>query len=183
MLTSKQNKNTKASTTGLLLALTLSSCPLLAQTKGPVAAKRATTQPATLAQLMKGIFFPNSNVVFLAQGTDPATVAPAEDASTAVNPLESSYGKWEAVENSALAMAEAANLLNVSGRTCSNGRRVPTQNSDWTRLVQGLRQAALTAYKAAQSKDQDKILDAAEVMTTACANCHDKYREVAVRCK
>jgi cytochrome c556 len=44
----------------------------------------------------------------------------------------------------------------------------------------------MTAYKAAQSKDQDKILDAAEVMTNACSNCHDKYREKpteADRCK
>jgi cytochrome c556 len=44
----------------------------------------------------------------------------------------------------------------------------------------------LTAYKAAQAKDQDKILDAADVITTACANCHDNYREtpeLAGRCK
>ncbi len=30
----------------------------------------------------------------------------------------------------------------------------------------------MTAYKAAQSKNQDNIL-----MATACSNCHDKYRE------
>jgi cytochrome c556 len=44
----------------------------------------------------------------------------------------------------------------------------------------------MAAYKAAQAKNQDKILDASDVMTTACANCHDKYREKptpAGRCK
>ena len=53
-------------------------------------------------------------------------------------------------------------------------------------VVQGLRDAGIAAYKAAQSKDMDKILDASDTMTTACANCHDKYREKptpAGRCK
>jgi cytochrome c556 len=35
----------------------------------------------------------------------------------------------------------------------------------------------MTAYTAAKTRDQDKITDAAEVMTTACKNCHDKYRD------
>ena len=192
MLEAKHRKTTL----GLLLTLTLICIPGLAQTKGPAAAKgkavpaaaptparSSAAPPANLAQLMRGIFFPNSNVIFAAQDTDPAKVAPAKDPSTAVNPLESAYGNWVAVENAGLALSEAASLLTVSGRKCSNGRAVPTQNADWAKLVQGVRQAGLTAYKAAQSKDQDKILDAADVMTTACSNCHDKYREVADRCK
>jgi hypothetical protein len=155
-----------------------------AKAKAAVGSARQT--PATLAQLMKGILYPNSNVIFFAQGDNPADVPPAKDPATAVNPLASSYGKWEAVENSALAIEEAANLLTVPGRKCSNGVAVPVNNADWPKLVQGLRDAGIAAYKAAQSKNQDKILDAADVMTTACANCHDKYREKptpADRCK
>ena len=146
----------------------------------------APTMYANLAQVMRGILFPNSNVIFAAQNENPADVKPAADPSTATNPLASTYGKWEAVENSALALYEAANLLTVPGRKCANGRPVPLQNSDWPKLVQGLRDAGITVYKAAQSKNQDKIVDAADVMTTACANCHDKYREkpnLADRCK
>jgi cytochrome c556 len=168
--------------------------PAPKQTKGPAApaqtkaaaAAPARQAPATLAQLMKGILYPNSNVIFFAQGDNPADVPPAKDPATAINPLASSYGKWEAVENSGLAIAEAASLLTIPGRKCSNGRPVPITNADWPKLVQGLRDAGLAAYKAAQSKNQDKILDAADVMTTACANCHDKYREkptLADRCK
>jgi hypothetical protein len=142
---------------------------------------------ATLAQLMKGTLFPSSNVIFAAQGENPADVKPdGRDPSLATNPLASTYGKWEAVENASLAITEAANLLVLPGRKCSNGREVPLQNADWPKLVQGLRDAGLTAYKAAQSKNQDNILMAADVLSTACGNCHDKYREkpnLADRCK
>jgi Cytochrome C' len=141
---------------------------------------------ATLAQLMKGIFFTNSNVVFAAQNQNPADVPPAKDPSVATDPLTNSYGKWEAVENSGLALAEGANLLTLPGRKCSNGRPVPLANADWAKLVQGMREAGLKVYAAAKAKDQDKILDAADTMTNACSNCHDKYREKATaaeRCK
>jgi hypothetical protein len=141
---------------------------------------------ATLAQLMRGTLYPASNVIFVAQDENPADVPPAKDPSTAPNLLASSYGKWDAVENSALALAEVATLLSLPGRKCSNGRDLPIQNPDWAKFVQGLRDAGMTVYKAAQSKNQDNILMAADTMTTACASCHDKYREkpsLAERCK
>jgi hypothetical protein len=160
-----------------------------AQAPARVPGRAAASAPqveGNLAQLMKGILFPNSNVIFAAQSQNPADVPPARDPSTATDPLADSYGKWEAVENSALALAEAANLLTIPGRKCSNGLPVPVGNADWPKFVQQLREAGRKAYKAAQSKDMDKILDAADTMTTACSNCHDKYREkptVADRCK
>ena len=135
---------------------------------------------------MKGILFPNSNVVFFAQSQNPADVPPAKDPSTATDPLADTYGKWEAVENSALALAESARLLTIPGRKCSNGLPVPIGNADWPKFVQGLRDAGMKAYQAAKAKDMDKIPDAADAMTTACANCHEKYREkptLADRCK
>ncbi|MGH9647386.1 MAG: cytochrome c [Bryobacteraceae bacterium] len=131
---------------------------------------------AALGQVMKGIMFPASNVIFAAQRENPADVKPAKDPSTATDALDGSYGKWEAVENSALAIAEAANLLILPGRKCSNGRDVPVKNPDWSQLVQGLRDAAMTTYKAAQSKNQDKMVEAAATLNAACANCHDRYR-------
>jgi cytochrome c553 len=135
---------------------------------------------------MKGVFFTNSNVIFFAQSSIPADVPPAKDPSLATDPLQNTYGKWEAVENSSLAIADAANLLTIPGRKCSNGRAVPIANADWAKLVQGVREAGLKAYAAARAKDQDKILDAADTLSTACSNCHDKYREKptpADRCK
>ena len=143
-----------------------------------VATAQTARVPGNLAQLMRGIMFPASNVIFASQGTDPATVKPADDPSTSLNPLGSSYGGWQAVENAGLALAESANLLLLPGRLCQNGRPVPIQNADWQMWVEGLREAGMTAYQAAQSKSQDAMLDASDVMATACANCHEKYRDV-----
>ncbi|MEO8467265.1 MAG: hypothetical protein ABI640_18215 [Gammaproteobacteria bacterium] len=141
------------------------------------AARPQSLVHGNLRQLMRGILFSNSNVVFFAQGADPATVPQDTDPSSSVNPLASLYGGWEAIEDSGIAMAEAANLLMIPGRTCSNGKPVPVQNADWQRFVQGLRDAGMAAYKAGQSKDMDKVLDAAGTLTTACSDCHDVYRE------
>jgi hypothetical protein len=143
---------------------------------------------ANLLQLMRGILYPASNVIFAAQNDNPADIKPVKgkDPALATDPLLSTYGGWEAVENAALALAEGANLLTIPGRKCANGLPVPMNNSDWPKFVQGLRDAGMKAYKAAQSKNQDQILDAADAMTTACSNCHDKWREkptVADRCK
>lgn len=131
---------------------------------------------AVLSQVMQGIMFPASNVIFAAQRQNPADVKPAKDPSTATDLLDGSYGKWQAVENSALAIAEAANLLILPGRKCSNGLDVPLKSPDWPQLIQELREAAMTAYKAAQSRNQDKMIDAAATLNAACANCHDRYR-------
>ncbi|HYL15862.1 MAG TPA: cytochrome c [Terriglobales bacterium] len=157
----------------------------------PAPAKVATTArsvpvEANLAQLMRGTLYPSSNVIFAAQDQNPDKVPPAKDPATATDPLASAYGKWTAVENSGLAIAEAATLLTIPGRKCANGRAVPLQNADWAKFVQGLRDAGMAAYKAAQSKNQDNIVEAAGTITEACANCHDKYREkpnLADRCK
>lgn len=174
----------------MCLALVSAMLPVSAQApaaRGPARGSASAGAPdANLGQLMKGILFPNSNVIFAAQSTNPADVPPAKDPSVATDPLANAYGKWQAVENSGLAIAESARLLTVPGRKCANGRPVPIGNPDWAGLVQGLHEAGIKAYKAAQSKDQDKILDAADTMTAACAACHDKYREkpnLADRCK
>jgi hypothetical protein len=173
----------------LLLAASLLAGFSAAQApaNSPAPAKRAAAAAgmpieSNLIQLMRGIFYPNSNVIFFAQSQDPTKVPQAKDAATATDPLQNAYGKWEAVENSALAIAEAANLLTLPGRKCQNGRDVPLRNADWAKFVQEVRAAGRKAYKAAQSKNQDNILDAADTLTTSCSNCHDKYREVTTRC-
>ncbi len=133
--------------------------------------------PATLLQLMRGVMFPNSNVIFLSQSKRFANVTPAKDPSAATDPLQGTYAGWEAVENSSLAIVEETNLLTVSGRVCSNGRPVPVNNPDWPKLVDGLRTAGMQSFHAAQTKDPAKMADAADALTTACGNCHVKYRD------
>lgn len=175
-----------------LLAVILASViatPLAdrARAQSPAAAPASASKvPANLSQLMKGTLYPEANVVFAAQDENPADVPRAKDPNMATDLLTTVYGKWEAVENSALAMVDVANLLELPGRKCSNGLDVPLQNPDWAKFVQELRDAGMAAYAAAQTKSQDKMTDAAGVLTEACAHCHVRYREKrnrADRCK
>jgi hypothetical protein len=150
---------------------------------GAAATAQAAQVHGNLAQVMRGILYPASNVIFFAQSEDPTKVKlEGSDPSTSPNPLSSSYGGWEAVSNAGIALSEAANLLIIPGRMCMNGKPAPIQNADWQMWVQGLRDAGAVAYKAGQSKNTDQVLNAADVMSTACQNCHDKYREVPERC-
>jgi len=130
-----------------------------------------------LAQVMRGILFPNSNIIFDAQNTDPV-----EKAKKTESQYGNAYGGWMEVENSAIALAEVANILSLPGRKCSNGKPVPIDQSDWPGFVQGLRDASEVTYKAALTKNQDTIVEAAGTLTEACAACHDKYREKPERC-
>jgi hypothetical protein len=148
-----------------------------ARAGGAATAPRAQQVHGTLLQVMRGILFPNSNVVFSAQTLDPGTVKKDADPTSSVNPLAGAYGGWEAIENSGIAIAESANLLTIPGRVCGNGKPAPVQNADWQRFVQGLRDAGMATYKAGQSKNMDMVVDAADKVTTACMNCHEVYRE------
>jgi hypothetical protein len=160
-----------------------------AQAQAPERAAAAATPapqaPANLAQLMKGTLYPASNVMFASQTDNPADVPWAKDPNMATDPLASVFGKWEAVENSTLTISELADLLMRPGQKCSNGVDVPVGNADWAKFVQQLRDAGMTAYAAAQTKNQDKMIEASDVMTKACGNCHRRYRERAKadRCK
>ena len=142
---------------------------------------------SNLNQLMQGVLYPAANVVFFSQSDDPATVKRPSglDPSLATDPLVSTFGGWKAVENAALALTESANLLLIPGRKCANGVPAPISNPDWTRFVQDLRDAGIKAYKAAQTKDQDKMIEASDTLSLACAGCHRKWREkrFADRCK
>jgi hypothetical protein len=167
-------------TVALAAACSPAPAPIPAPEEGTAApAVPAMRADGNLAQVMRGILFPASNVIFAAQSSDPATVKPADDPSTSPNPLTSSYGGWDAVGNAGIALAEAANLLSIPGRLCMNGKPAPSQNADWQKWVEELRTAGMTAYKAGQAKSQDAVLAASDVMSVACANCHEKYREVA----
>ena len=93
---------------------------------------RAATAPAAnLNQLMRGLFFPHSNVIFAGQAQNPADVKWAQIPSASSDPLTGVFGNWEAVENSSLILIEAADLLMTPGRKCSNGRDVPIGDAEW----------------------------------------------------
>jgi hypothetical protein len=150
------------------------------QPAAPAAPAAPTATPhANLAQLMRGIPFPASNIIFDAQSTDPGA-KPAEGGGAgagATSQYASVYGGWQAVENSALAISETANLLLIPGRKCENGKDVPLQNEDFQKWAQNLAAAGEAAYKAAQAKNLDQIVEVSGTVSDACAMCHEKYRD------
>jgi hypothetical protein len=143
----------------------------------------AAPQPkvyGTLAQLMRGIPFPNSNIIFDTQTNDPG--APQKPAAggagtPATQQYAGVYGGWVAVENAAIALQETANLILIPGRMCENGKPAPVDQADFQKWAQGLADAGAAAYKAAQSKNIDQMVEVAGTVSDACAACHEKYRD------
>jgi cytochrome c556 len=97
-----------------------------AQAPAPAAGASATKPYGSLAQVMRGIPFPNSN---------------------------------------------------IPGRKCDNGRDVPVNQDDFKKWAQGLQEAGAAAYKAAQSKNMDQMVEVSGTVADACAACHEKYRD------
>ena len=133
---------------------------------------------SSLAQVMRGIPFPNSNIIFDTQTTDPgAAKKPGESGTGASAQYNAVYGGWQAVENAALAISETANLIMIPGRLCENGRPVPLDREDYRKFAAGLADAGKAAYKAAQSKNLDAMVDVSGTVSDACSACHEVYRE------
>jgi hypothetical protein len=146
------------------------------------AAPTASSQEVvgSLNQVMRGILFPNSNIIFDAQDRDPAAKPDEKDPAAAAHPFAGTYGGWEAVENASIALGEAANLVAMPGRKCANGKPVPLTDPTFQKGLAALRDISRVAYKTAMEKKQDAILDVADKLTQACATCHDVYRDIQV---
>jgi hypothetical protein len=126
----------KPGTTSVVL-MSVFVCFADASAQAPAAPK----PDATMLQLMRGILYPASNVIFAAQ-EDLSKQPKAADEATSPNPMTSTYGGWTAVENAGLAIAEASRLVALQGRVCSNGKPAPVQRADWVKFTAGLRKAA-----------------------------------------
>jgi hypothetical protein len=162
--------------TALFISCTQSPPPAPA----PAPAAPAAKAYGTLAQMMRGIPFPNSNIIFDTQTNDPgAPQKPvAGGAGTpATQQYSGVYGGWTAVENAAIALQETANLILIPGRMCENGQPVPVDQADFQKWAQGLADAGAAAYKAAQAKNIDQMVEVAGTVSDACAACHEKYRD------
>ena len=160
----------------------LSVLVLVAACSSPAPAPTAPAADApqvkgTLNHVMRGILFPNSNIIFDAQDKDPGAPVVAD---AAASPYAGTYGGWEAVENASMALAEAANLVALPGRVCANGKPVPLSDPTYQKGLAALRDVAALSYKAAQDKKLDAFLDISDKVTQACATCHDAYRDIVV---
>jgi hypothetical protein len=103
---------------------------------------------------MQGVVYPAANVLFSVQTEDPAALErpPSRDPAMATDPLVSVFGGWQAIENSALALTEAANLLLVPGRVCSNGVAAPIKDPTWSMFVEEASRRRLESLFGGQSE-------------------------------
>lgn len=174
--------NWKALTTiGLVMAAAVAAAQAPPAKKPAAAAPTATAKPAgTLAQVMRGIYFPNSNLIFDVQQHDPGAPKPAGagrgDSASSV--YGSTYSGWEAVENAAVALTDGVDLIMKSGRLCQNGKPVPIQQPDFQKFARQMRTAGNAVLVAARTKNQEKVSDATNDLADACSSCHEVYRDV-----
>jgi mono/diheme cytochrome c family protein len=151
-----------------------------------VASHDTPTYPpaANLAQLMRGILFPSSNLIFNVQGHDPGEKKDDKPYEPSANDNFSwaqwgagIYSPWEIVDYAALSIADSAPLLLVPGRRCENGRPVPVDRDDWKKFTEQLIQVGKAAYKASQSRSQEAVSDISNDLADACLQCHQQYRD------
>ncbi len=106
---------------------------------------------ASVLQLHQAMIDPASDEVFKGVET------PADDAA------------WAAVRNSAVILAESANLLMIAGRAKDTG--------DWMSHSRALAEEGAAALRAAEKKDTDALLAAGDKIVRVCMACHEKYRD------
>jgi mono/diheme cytochrome c family protein len=133
-----------------------------------------------LAELMRAIAFPNSNIIFNLQLKDPGTQPKKGTASAPFDYVEwgsTVYAGWLAVDQAAVALTETAALFLTPGRRCQNGRAVPVDRADWKQFVAALVDAGKLAHRASQARNYAAFVDISEKLNDACANCHKVYRD------
>ena len=148
------------------------------------AGPRSYPPSGNLAQVMRGILFPSSNLIFNVQGHDPGVkLPPPPDDTDTVGAFNWAvwgsgiYSGWELVDYAAIALAESAPLLMTPGRRCENGKPVPISDPEWIKFTDELVEAGRAAYRASQTRDSEKVADVTEQVSDACANCHQLYRD------
>jgi cytochrome c553 len=145
----------------------------------------ATAFPAAgnLSQLMRGIMFPNSNIIFTVQTHDPAEKKKAGDAATSDGGFNWSmwgsdlYSGWEIVDYASIALAESAPLMLTPGRRCENGKPVPVDDPDWIKFTKEMAEVGRAAYRASQTRNQEKVSDISGDVADACLHCHQVFRD------
>ena len=112
---------------------------------------------ASVDQVMDGIIIPSSQRVF--------------DAVVYVNgALEhspKSDDDWFGIQMSALAVAEAGNLLMLPPRAKDGG--------EWLTFSRAMTDSAYRVAQAAEAKNLDLVLQTGGELYNACTACHEKY--------
>ena len=165
---------------GVAVLLLMVSAVVGGQAPPAKVAPKPVARPAgTLAQVMRGIYFPNSNLIFDVQQNDPAApkAKSADAAGSATSTYGNAYSGWEVVENAAIAVTDGVDLILAPGRLCQNGKPVPLRDAKFQQFARNMRSAGLAVLQAAHTKNQEKVSDATNDLADACSSCHEVYRD------
>ena len=151
----------------------------------PAAAGAIRPPTGNLAQLMRGIFFPNSNLIFAVQQQDPgAPKGPNNIQAGTSNYFDwgnGIYTGWQVVDNAAIAIADISPLMLNPGLKCENGRSAPVADPDWIKFTEQMITVSKQLYRLSQTRNQEAVSDATGDLSDACAACHSAYRDVRGR--
>ena len=105
----------------------------------------------TVSQLMIDIIYPSSDALFYIERTPPKT-----------------DHDWNVIRANALTPAESGNLLLMGYRQRDQDR--------WVKDTKLMIDAGTAAFRAAQKKDMQAILDLNDQLYQSCVVCHKDYR-------
>jgi len=147
------------------------------------AASAASAPLGNVNQLMRGVMFPNSNIIFTVQSHDPAEKKKAGEAATADGGFNWAmwgndlYSGWEIVDYAAIALADTAPLLLTPGRRCQNGKLAPVDDPDWIRFAKEMGDVGRAVYRASQERNQEKVSELSSDVADSCQHCHSMFRD------
>ena len=152
----------------------------IAATPAATAAAGSLPPPeGNLAELMRAIAFPNSNIIFNLQIMDPGNEPKREVAQPFDYTQWGStiYPGWLAVDQAAVALVETTPLFLTPGRRCQNGRLAPVDRDDWKQAVADVVGVAQMAREASRARDFEAFIDISDKLNEACDSCHRAYRD------
>ncbi|HEY8572240.1 hypothetical protein [Phenylobacterium sp.] len=119
------------------------------------------TSSVDMAELMAHVVDPGAFMVWRGAGTE-VTEAGERDLSPTTEE------GWKVVEDGAVIVAEAGNLLMLPDRA-----REPV--ADWNRHAKLMTVRALEAKKAAEAKDKKGVFDTGGRLYEVCVACHQQF--------
>jgi cytochrome c556 len=136
------------------LVLFLAAGALLAQAPSAQAPPAETAGPksiGTMSELMLDVIFPTSNEIFYVGRNE-----------------QKSEKDWRDLQNNALMMGEAANILMAENRARDKDRWMKDAKLLWT--------VGDKAFKASKARDLEALKDLNDELYEACQSCHEHYR-------
>ena len=137
--------------TGFLLMGALLTPPLAAQEPADEGPVPTPERIGTMSDIMVKILYPYADAIFYISTRTPTD-----------------SDEWTALEGKALVLAESGNLLMMPGRA--------RDEDQWMRDAALLMRAGQAAFKAAQDRDVEALVELNDQLYQSCVSCHQHYR-------